>query len=77
VIPDDSHLKGLLEMLLLNYHLFQKHVKYLIEIETNEQDKVQTQYLRSNSMLNYHLSQKFKLIRRDKFNHFNVFQKKK
>jgi hypothetical protein len=52
-------------------------VKYLIEIETNEGNKVQTQDLRSDSMLNYHLSQKFKLIRRDKFNHFNVFQKKK
>jgi hypothetical protein len=45
-------------------------VEYLIEMRSkNERDKVQTQNLFFDTMLNHHLSQKLKLIRRDKFNH--------
>jgi hypothetical protein len=47
-----------------------QYVEYLIEMRgKNEGDKVQTQNLLFDIMLNHHLSQKLKLIGRGKFNY--------
>jgi hypothetical protein len=44
-------------------------VKYLIEMEMNDEDKIRILDLYSDTILNHHLSQKLKLIGEDKFNH--------
>jgi hypothetical protein len=44
-------------------------VRYLIKMVVNDEDKAQIQDLCSDTKLNNHLSQKFKLIRKNEFNH--------